>query len=303
MADNVTPLGAAGAAARQATAPPAASAEAPDSGAHYDIVPGIFELLLDPNMNYSSGCYPAGDEDLEAAQEAKMAGIARFVELKPGARVLDIGCGWSGPALYFAEHYDCHVTGVTLSEAQRDYGLAWARRRGLEDRLTVDLHDVMALPYANESFDHVMFLESIIHMPEKAAIFARCHELLVDGGHVFIQESCYDRGSQRAKYRSDRGFGTVDQAFGYIMDLVSGGEMLCRLEEAGLVPKHLVDISADYVKTLTQWLGNLDHHAEAMRAISERAYTMLRRYLMIALATYRSGHTVCPQITARKPPY
>ena len=302
MADNVTPLHAAGVLPGQESASEGASAEAPDSGVHYDIIPGIFELLLDRNMNYSSGYYLNGDEDLDAAQEAKMVRIARYAGLEPGHHVLDLGCGWSGPALYFAEHYGCRVTGVTLSEVQRDYGLAWAKRRGLEDRLTVDVHDVMALPYENESFDHVMFLESIIHMPEKEAIFARCHQLLAAGGHIFIQESCYDRGSQRAKYRSDRGFGAVDRAFGYTADLISGGEMLCRLEEAGLRPKYLEDISAHYMRTLTQWLGNLDDHAEEMRAVSEPAYTMLRRYLMIALATYRLGHTVCHQITARKSP-
>ena len=273
----------------------------PDSGVHYDIPPAVFELLLDRNMNYSSGYYPTGGEDLHAAQEAKMSRISHYVGLNAGQQVLDLGCGWCGPALYFAERYGCRVTGVTLSSAQREHALAWAARRGLGDRLTVDLRNVPDLPYPDGSFDQVLFLESIIHMSEKAAIFARCARLLRPGGRVFIQESNYDRASRRGRYLADRGYDEVNRAFGYTSHMVSAGEMLMFLEEAGLVPEWVEDISAHYVRTLGQWLANLDLHADRMRVISERAYTMLRRYLMIALATYRAGGTVCHMITARKP--
>jgi len=147
----------------------------------------------------------------------------------------------------------------------------------------------------------VLFLESIIHMPEKAEIFARCRELLRPGGTVFVQESCYDRASQRAHYQSERGHREVDRAFGGTGAMVSAAEMIAYMEEAGLQPERLEDMSAHYVRTLSQWLGRLDQHAEAMRAVADEAYRMLRRYLMIALATYRTGHTRCYQFTARRP--
>lgn len=280
---------------------PAAGVGLRDSGVHYDIPPAVFELLLDRNMNYSSGYYATGSETLDAAQEAKLARIAHYTGMQASHQVLDLGCGWCGPALYFAERFGCHVTGVTLSPAQREYALAWAGRRGLNDRFTVDLRNVLDLPYADGSFDQVLFLESIIHMPEKAAIFARCEKLLRPGGRIFIQESNYDRASMRERYLADRGYEEVNRAFGYTSHMVSAGEMLMFLEEAGLVPEWVEDISAHYVRTLGLWLGNLDVHAGRMRAISQQAYTMLRRYLMVALATYRAGGTVCHMITARKP--
>jgi cyclopropane-fatty-acyl-phospholipid synthase len=273
----------------------------PNSGVHYDLPAGVFELLLDRNMNYSSGWYARGDEDLDTAQLAKMARIAHYAGLATGSRVLDLGCGWCGPALHFAEEYGCHVTGVTLSSVQREYALGWAARRGLSDRLVVDRRSVLDLPYANGAFDQVLFLESIIHMPEKAAIFARCMQLLRPGGRIFIQESNYDRASMRERYLASRGFAEVHQAFGYTSHMVSVGEMLMLLEEAGFVPEWVEDISSHYVRTLGQWLANLDSHAGPMRALSARGYNMLRRYLMIALATYRAGGTVCHMITARKP--
>ena len=279
---------------------PVPSESVGDSGVHYDTPPRIFELLLDRNMNYSSGVYLNGDEDLDSAQLVKMGKIASWLDLNPGARLLDVGCGWFGPALHMAEHYGAQVTGVTLSPVQREYGLGWASRRGLGQQVQIDVSDVLAMPYPGESFDAIMFLESIIHMPQKRQIFEACHTLLRPGGRLFVQESDYDRDSQNAKYRGDRGNREVDQAFGYTMDMVSAGRMQMEMEEAGLVPYALENISRDYVRTLSQWLQNLDTHAEEMRAISERAYLMLRRYLMIALGTYRSGNTVCHMITAEK---
>jgi cyclopropane-fatty-acyl-phospholipid synthase len=279
---------------------PVPSGSVGDSGVHYDTPPRIFELLLDRNMNYSSGVYPKGDEDLDAAQLVKMKKTANWLGLRPGMRLLDVGCGWFGPALHMAEHYGVTVTGVTLSPVQREYGLAWAARRGLREAVRIDVADVLAMPYPDGSFDAIMFLESIIHMPPKRQIFEACAALLRPGGRLFVQESNYDRDSGRDKYLADRGNREVDQAFGYTMDMVSAGRMQLEMEEAGLVPYGLENISRDYVRTLSQWLANLDRHAAEMRAVSERAYLMLRRYLMIALATYRAGNTVCHMITAEK---
>lgn len=272
-----------------------------DSSVHYDIPAGVFELLLDKNMNYSSGCYVNGDESLDQSQIEKMDRIARYTNMKKGDRILDIGCGWGGPALYFAEQFYCDVTGINLSPVQREHALDWAEKRGVADRVSVEVRNVLDMQFPDESFDQITFLESIIHMPEKKEIFASCHRLLRPGGRIFIQESCYDRGSKRDVYLNERGFDEVNRAFGNTATMVSGGEMLIQLEEAGLVPIYLDNISKDYVITLSQWLDNLDREADRMKLISKQAYTMLRRYLMIALTTYRTGHTVCHQITAQKP--
>jgi cyclopropane-fatty-acyl-phospholipid synthase len=272
-----------------------------DSGVHYDVDPRVFELLLDRNMHYSSGYYERGDEDLDTAQEAKLAKAGAWLGLRQGSRLLDVGCGWCGPALHFIQRYGVLVTGVTMSPVQRDYGLRWAAARGLGHALRVDVCDVLNMSYPSQSFDAIVFLESIIHMPPKPEIFRRCFGLLRPGGRIFVQESHYDRDSMRERYRGERGFREVDRAFGHTADLVSGGRMILDLEEAGLVPCALENISRHYIRTLSQWLNNLDENADKMRTISASSYLMLRRYLMIALGTYRSGRTVCHMITAEKP--
>jgi len=281
-------------------APSAVRAAATDSAVHYDVPPAVFEMLLDRNMNYSSGWYDGGEEDLDAAQVCKMERLAATIGLESGERVLDAGCGWGGPALWLAEHRGCRVHGINLSSSQCEYANAWAARRGLTERFRAEQCAILEFRDP-QPFDHVLFLESIIHMPEKAEIFARCREVLQPGGTVFVQESCYDRASQRTRYQSERGHREVDQAFGGTGAMVSAGEMIAFMEEAGLQPERLEDMSTHYVRTLSQWLGRLDQHCDAMRAVSDAAYRMLRRYLMIALATYRTGHTRCYQFTARRP--
>jgi cyclopropane fatty-acyl-phospholipid synthase-like methyltransferase len=227
--------------------------------------------------------------------------IATRLGFSAGARVLDLGCGWCGPALYFTERHGCRVTGVTLSAVQRDFALDWARRRGLSDRLEVRIAEVMALDLPEASFDAVTFLESIIHMPEKALLFERCRRWLRPGGSVFVQESHFDRADLREKYLRDRGYGEVDRAFGGTADLVSGSEMIALLETAGFVTDWLENVSPHYVRTLAHWLSRIDANRAEIEAISRAHYLRLRRYLMVAHQSYRAGTTVCYQIAAHRP--
>ncbi len=269
---------------------------------HYDTDPRVFELMLDRNMNYSSGYYPNGDEDLDSAQIFKMEKIAAICGMKPGTRLLDIGCGWSGPLLYFAEQYACDAYGLTVSKVQRDWAIGAAKQRGLEQRVHIDLCDGLDCSVEQQSFDHIIFLESIIHMHEKDKIFALCHKLLKPGGILFVQESCYDKNSLTGKYRNDRGFQAVDQAFGYTGSMVSGGEMLRLMEEAGFKPVYLENISAHYQKTLSQWARNLDLHQTELKKAAGHFFVEFRRYIMLAIATYGAEKTLCHMMAAQKSP-
>ena len=86
---------------------------------HYDIGNDLFEAILDPHMNYSCG-YWSNAEDLDRAQEAKMALICRKLQLKPGMRVLDVGCGWGGLSRWMTMRHEVEVTAITISQEQAD---------------------------------------------------------------------------------------------------------------------------------------------------------------------------------------
>jgi cyclopropane-fatty-acyl-phospholipid synthase len=273
-----------------------------DSAVHYDTSPRLFELLLDKNMNYSSGFYANGDETLDQAQILKMDRVAAICGFQPGQTLLDMGCGWSGPARYFAEYYQMNVIGYTLSDVQRDFAMAKAKERGIADRLDIRVCSVLDAELEDESVDHVIFFESIIHMWEKLDLFKACYKALRPSGMLFVQESNYDRNSNTDKFRKDRGFQLVDEVFGNTATMVSTGEMMRLMEEAEFLPCYSENISNHYKTTLAQWCDRIDQHSDEMAALEPEFFPGLRKYLMMALATYRLEGTLCHMTAGQKTP-
>ncbi|MEM9370800.1 MAG: cyclopropane-fatty-acyl-phospholipid synthase family protein [Pseudomonadota bacterium] len=127
---------------------------------HYDLGNGFYRLWLDPDLQYSCG-YFDGTEDLQTAQTLKKRHIAAKLALEPGQRVLDIGCGWGGMALYLASVADVDVTGVTLSEEQLSVARARASALGLQDRCRFELRDYREV---TETFDRVVSVGMAEHV-------------------------------------------------------------------------------------------------------------------------------------------
>ena len=128
---------------------------------HYDIGNDLYRLMLDRDMQYSCGYWPEGVETLEAAQTAKKRRIAAKLALEPGQRVLDIGCGWGGMALYLAAVADVEVTGVTLAEEQLSIARARAEAAGLANRVRFELRDYRDL---DQSYDRVVSVGMLEHV-------------------------------------------------------------------------------------------------------------------------------------------
>ncbi len=129
--------------------------------AHYDIGNDLYRLFLDPDMQYSCAYFPKGNETLEQAQAAKKRHIAAKLCLTPGQRVLDIGCGWGGMALYLARVADVEVLGVTLAEEQLKVARERAEAAGLSHRVRFELQD-----YRNVTgqFDRVVSVGMMEHV-------------------------------------------------------------------------------------------------------------------------------------------
>ncbi|HUS56040.1 MAG TPA: cyclopropane-fatty-acyl-phospholipid synthase family protein [Thermohalobaculum sp.] len=129
--------------------------------AHYDIGNDLYRLFLDTDMQYSCAYFPNGDETLEQAQLAKKRHIAAKLLLKPGQRVLDIGCGWGGMALYLAQVADVEVLGVTLSEKQLKVARERAAGLGLSDRVRFELQDYRSV---DQPFDRIVSVGMLEHV-------------------------------------------------------------------------------------------------------------------------------------------
>jgi cyclopropane-fatty-acyl-phospholipid synthase len=109
--------------------------------AHYDLGNSFYSAWLDPTMTYSSALFESKDMSLEDAQRTKWRRMAETLDLKPGHRVLEIGCGWGGFAMFAASEFGCHVTGITLSSEQYAYAANEVSRAGLADKIDIRLQD------------------------------------------------------------------------------------------------------------------------------------------------------------------
>jgi cyclopropane-fatty-acyl-phospholipid synthase len=129
------------------------------SRVHYNLSNDLFEAMLDPNMQYSCALFTEGD-DLASAQLRKLDWICERLRLRPGLRLLDIGCGWGGLARYAARHYGCQVVGITISREQFRYAQRWSRGLDVEIQLR-DYREV------TEQFDRVVSVGMVEHVGYK----------------------------------------------------------------------------------------------------------------------------------------
>ena len=152
---------------------------------HYDLSVRLYELFLDEDLQYTCGYFPHPDMTIEEAQVAKKAHIAAKLRLKPGLRVLDIGCGWGGMALTLARDYGVHVTGVTLSKNQLATARARATEAGLDHLIDFRLCDYRTL---NETFDRIVSVGMLEHvgLPQFDTYFSKTHDLLAEDGIALI---------------------------------------------------------------------------------------------------------------------
>ena len=152
---------------------------------HYDLKEDLFRLFLDRDMQYSCAYFMHPDDDLETAQEQKKRHLAAKLLLEPGQRVLDIGSGWGGLALFLARDYGVDVTGLTLSKEQHAVATRRAREMGLQDRVRFALRD-----YRQETgtYDRIVSVGMFEHVGRHhyGEFFARVKELLSDDGIALL---------------------------------------------------------------------------------------------------------------------
>jgi tocopherol O-methyltransferase len=157
--------------------------EIEDIRKHYDRLSFLYRLFWGEHLHHG---YWEGDESVPRAQIRLMEHLAERASVPRGARVLDIGCGLGGSALWLAKQFDCDVTGMTISPVQARMAAAKARSRHLSDRVRFELNDANLWQPEPESIDLIWIMESSEHFHDKARFFERCARALRPGGTLAV---------------------------------------------------------------------------------------------------------------------
>lgn len=217
--------------------------------AHYDLGNSFYEEWLDPSMTYSSALFQTGANDLESAQRAKYVALADATDVRPGDRVLEIGCGWGGFAEYLAKERGAHVTGLTISQEQFDYATKRMEEAGLSEQVDIVFRD-----YRDEAglYDRVVSVEMFEAVGEAywPAYYKTLRDRLKPGGKAGLQIITIQ----------DRFFEHYRRGTDFIQHYVFPGGMLPTPthlktlgESAGLKLVGELEFGRDYGRTLAQW--------------------------------------------------
>ena len=254
--------------------------------AHYDVGNDFYKLWLDETMTYSSALYGPLD-NLAQAQRGKYQRILDKIKI-PNARILEIGCGWGGFADQAAAQGH-HVTGLTVSPAQKDF--ATARLKGAGDIRLQDYRDVIG------NFDAIVSIEMFEAVGEQywPTYFTAIRDRLAPEGRAIVQTITI-----RDDYFDDYRIGSD-----FIRHYVFPGGMLPSIEmfkreaeKAGLVCRDIFPFGQDYARTLREWLTRFDAHHDTIRAMghSENFVRNWRFYLSICAAAFAVGRTNVMQV-------
>jgi len=253
---------------------------------HYDVGNDIYRLFLDEDWQYSCAYFPRKDMTLEEAQKAKKRHIASKLLLEPGHKVLDIGCGWGGMALYLAEHTGAQVTGITLADQQAEGANARAADRPTVSFRVQDYRDV------RERFDRIVSVGMFEHVGVGFydAYFSSCRRILSDDGVMLLHSiGRFDGPGSTNPFIAKHIF-----PGGYIPAL---SEVLPAAERAGLFVTDVEILRLHYAETLKHWrerfMANRDRVVELM---DERFLRMWEFYLAGSEASFRAGDMMVFQL-------
>jgi cyclopropane-fatty-acyl-phospholipid synthase len=229
---------------------------------HYDLPAEFYALFLDRRMTYSCAYYASEDEDLDTAQERKLEHVCRKLRLKPGERVLDIGCGWGSFILYAAERYEIEAFGITLSEVQAATVRERAAAAGLTDRIRVRVMDYRELD-EQESFDKVVSVGMVEHVAEAGLVdyFERIHGFLRPGGVFLVHGTAQPVDTPRGHQSFLTAFVLPDT------DIVPLSTTLAAAETAGWEVRDVESLREHYVLMARAWSRRLEENQERAREL------------------------------------
>ena len=261
---------------------------------HYDLSDRLYGLFLDADRQYSCGYFRDPATDLDQAQQEKMAHIAAKLLLQPGQRVLDIGCGWGGLALFLNRVAGVEVLGITLSEEQLKVARRRADEAGVSDRVKFALLDYRDV---DGEFDRIVSVGMFEHVgpPHYRAFFDKCRQLLAPDGVMLL----HTIGRADGPGATDPWIAKYIFPGGYVPAL---SQIAPAIERSWLWLADLEVLRLHYAQTLSHWYERVVASQAQIEALYDaRFFRMWQFYLAGAIAAFaHDGHVVFQLQLARK---
>jgi cyclopropane-fatty-acyl-phospholipid synthase len=262
---------------------------------HYDVGNDFYSLVLGPTLVYSCAVWTDEGTGLDAAQEAKLDLVCRKLGLRPGMRLLDVGCGWGSLALHAARRYGVDVVGITLATAQAGLARARVADAGLAERITIRVQDYRAVD--DGPFDAVASVGMAEHVGRAAlpGYVRSLHDLLAPGGRLLHHVIAWSAGET-----------TWDDDTFIARYVFPDGELISLADTVGALETRfeVLDVEAlrrHYALTLRAWVERLEKNWDrAVQLVGAGRARVWRLYMAAAALSFEHGKLGVNQVLARR---
>ncbi|MCF6526131.1 cyclopropane-fatty-acyl-phospholipid synthase family protein [Streptomyces sp. JJ36] len=266
---------------------------------HYDVGNDFYELVLGPSMVYSCAYWQEGGT-LEDAQRDKLELICRKLALRPGQRLLDVGCGWGSLVLHAAREHGVRAVGVTLSQEQAVYARKRIAEEGLTDRVEVRVQDYREI--VDGPYDAIASVGMAEHVGavRYRAYADTLHRLLTPGGRLLNHQIARRPEPDEEAYEVDP---FIDAYVFPDGELAPVGRTVALLEEAGFEVRDVESLREHYALTLRAWVANLQRQwPAAVRLTSPGRARVWRLYMAASALAFERNRIGVNQVLAVRPP-
>jgi cyclopropane-fatty-acyl-phospholipid synthase len=276
---------------------------------HYDVGNSFYKLWLDRRMVYSCAYFRSPDDSLDVAQEAKLDLVCRKLRLKPGERLLDIGCGWGGLIMHAAQHYGVDATGITLSHNQAAYAEERIAESGLGDRCRAEIRDYRSLT-TGDAYDKIASIGMIEHvgLTHLPVYFESAYRALKPGG-LFLNHGIVSLGEARPKSPRERIFRKFWKADAFIDTyvfpdgkLTATDDVIAAAEATGFEVRDVESLREHYAMTLRHWVRSLEENSgQALALVGNHTFRVWRLYMAASANSFARAAINVIQTLLAKP--
>ena len=263
-------------------------------GQHYDVSNAFYRLVLGPSLTYSCAVWHDPDDTLEQAQANKYELICRKLDLRPGMRLLDVGCGWGGMVMHAAQYHGVEAVGITISRQQAELAEKRVAEAGLSDQVQIRLQDYREV--ADGPYDGISSIGMFEHVGEaRLAEYFECLRRLVrPGGRLLNHGISRPARSEKARLPR-RSF--INRYVFPDGELHEVGRVVSITQDAGFEVRHVESLREHYALTLRQWVANLEEHwDEAVAEVGAPRARVWRLYMAASAVNFEAGRSQIHQV-------